>query len=50
MSISEKRSEDDATESILVGGLADQAALSSVLDTLYELHLPVVSADCLEAG
>jgi hypothetical protein len=31
----------------LVGRLA---ALSSVLNTLYGLHLPVVSADCLESG
>jgi hypothetical protein len=34
----------------LVDRLADQAALSSVLNTLYSLDLPVVSADCLESG
>jgi len=34
-------------ESVLEGRLADQAALTGVLNTLYELHLPVISADCL---
>ncbi len=50
MSISERISGDGSIETILVGRLPDQAALSSVLNTLYELHLPVVSADCLESG
>ena len=52
MSISKGRSghdENDA-ESILEGRLQDQAALSSVLNALYELHFPVVSADCLKSG
>ena len=34
---------------ILVGRLNDQAALSGVLLALYELHLPVISVDCLDA-
>lgn len=50
MSISEKILDNDAVVTILVGRLPDQTALSSVLNTLYELHLPVVSADCLENG
>ncbi len=50
MSISERISAEGGTETILVGRLPDQAALSSVLNTLYELHLPVLSADCLETG
>ena len=50
MNISERRSDDGDINTILVGRLADQAALSSVLNTLYELHLPVVSADCLKRG
>jgi hypothetical protein len=33
----------------LVGRLADQAALSGVLNSLYELHLPVLSADCVDS-
>ena len=35
---------------VLVGRLADQAALKGVLDSLYSLHLPVLSAKCLEPG
>ena len=34
---------------ILVGRLADQATLSGLLNSLYELHLPIVSVECLEA-
>lgn len=30
------------------GMLSDQAALAGVLKTLYELHLPVLSVECLE--
>lgn len=33
---------------ILAGRLADQAALSGVLNTLYELHLPLLSVENLE--
>ena len=50
MSITESRAGSGQTETVLVGRLADQTALSSVLNALYELHLPVVSADCLESG
>jgi hypothetical protein len=39
--------DDGTAESVLEGRLADQAALTGVLNTLYELHLPVISADCL---
>ena len=35
---------------ILVGRVRDQAALSGVLNTLYELHMPVLSVDCLDKG
>jgi len=41
---------DGRAESVLEGCLDDQSALSGVLNTLYELHLPVVSADCLGAA
>lgn len=40
---------DGEVESVLIGRLTDQAALSGVLNTLYELYMPVVSAECLEA-
>ena len=38
---------DGVAESVLEGRLLDQAALSGVLNKLYELHLPVMSVDCL---
>ena len=34
--------------SILVGRFVDQAALSGLLNSLYELHLPLLSVDCLD--
>ena len=33
---------------ILVGHLSDQAALSGILNTLYELHLPLLSVENLD--
>ena len=50
MSISRRTGAGGEIESILVGRLPDQAALSSVLNSLYDLHFPVISADCLESG
>ena len=35
-------------ETLIVGRLVDQAALTGVLNTLYELHLPVVSVECVD--
>jgi hypothetical protein len=35
--------------SVLEGELADQAALAGLLDTLFLLHLSVVSVECLSA-
>ena len=40
-------SDDNST---LVGRLPDQAALSGVLNMLYEKHFPVLSVECLEVG
>jgi hypothetical protein len=34
----------------LLGELSDQAALAGVLNTLYELHLPVLSVQRLSPG
>ena len=39
--------DDGKAESVLEGRLLDQAALSGILTALYELHLPVMSVDCL---
>ena len=47
MAIENLRSGSGESETVLEGRLSDQAALSGVLTALYELHLPVISADCL---
>jgi hypothetical protein len=39
---------DDEERSNLVGQLADQAALSGLLNTLYDYEFPVVSVECLD--
>ncbi len=41
---------DGRAESVLEGRLEDQSAFSGVLNALYDMHLPVVSADCLGAA
>jgi len=38
---------DGQVETVLQGHLADQAALTGVLNALYELHLPIISAEYL---
>lgn len=38
---------DGTVESVLEGHLLDQAALAGILSKLYDLHLPVMSVDCL---
>ena len=48
MRITESQNPDGDVETILAGRVADQAALSGVLNTLYELHLPVLSAEYLD--
>ena len=50
MNITPSNSERGQKESILVGRLADQSALAGILNTLYEMHRPVLSVECLEAG
>jgi hypothetical protein len=41
---------DGQQETILMGRLVDQGALTGVLNTLYELHLPVMSVQCVGRG
>ncbi len=36
--------------STLEGELHDQAALAGVLQAIYEMHLPVLSVECLSAS
>jgi hypothetical protein len=49
MQITETRGPDGQAETILVGRLPDQAALSGILNALYDLHLPVVMAECVNS-
>ena len=42
------KSEGDKPESILIGRIEDQSALSGVLNALYDLHMPVSTLECLE--
>jgi hypothetical protein len=50
MTITERASEAESPVTTLLGELADQAALAGVLNTLYELRLPVLSVERLPAG
>ena len=50
MEVTEAQGPDGDVETILAGRLADQAALSGVLNTLHELHLPLLSAQYLDEG
>jgi hypothetical protein len=49
MAITECPTGADLPVTTLEGELADQAALAGVLDTLFRLHLSVVSVECLSA-
>jgi hypothetical protein len=49
MQVTETRGADGQPETLLVGRLADQAALSGILNSLYDLHLPVLSAECVDS-
>jgi len=48
MRVTTYRSDDGRVETVLEGRLRDQAALAGVLETLYELHLVVLSVERLE--
>ena len=50
MSITISPPGSEALVTTLLGELSDQAALVGVLNTLYELHLPVLSVERLSAG
>jgi hypothetical protein len=50
MTISAIENPDGGSETMLMGRLADQAALSGVLNSLYELHMPVLSMKCLDCN
>jgi hypothetical protein len=48
MAITPDTAVDKPAVTILVGHLPDQAALSGVLNTLYEVHLPLLSVENLD--
>ena len=50
MSIRPAASEGEPGSTLLEGELPDQAALVGVLNTLYEMRLPVLLVECLSAG
>jgi hypothetical protein len=50
MNITEVKNSNDEAETILVGRLDDQAALSGVMNSLYEMHMAVLSTERLEKG
>ena len=45
--ISKHQREDQTMVTILVGRVRDQAELTGVLNSLYELHLPILSVENL---
>jgi hypothetical protein len=49
MAITTTTTADKLPVTILVGHLIDQASLAGVLNALYELHLPLLSVECLDA-
>jgi hypothetical protein len=48
MTVTEDSSYDQAAVTVLEGHLPDQAALSGVLNTLYDLHLPLLKVECID--
>jgi hypothetical protein len=49
MAVTECAEQTDAPATTLEGQLADQAALAGLLNTLFQLHLSVVSVERLSA-
>ena len=47
LDVSVWRSEDEPPVTVLTGRLMDQAALSGVMNTLYNMHYPVLSVELL---
>jgi hypothetical protein len=47
LQISTQSKSDPSTVTALVGELSDQAALSGILNAIYEMHLPLLSVEYL---
>jgi len=50
MSIRQAAADDGEPVTTLEGELADQAALAGVINTLYELHLPILLVEQLDSS
>ncbi len=50
MAISQAASESGLVVTTLTGELPDQTALAGVFNTLHELHLSVLSVECLNSS
>ena len=50
MTITTTRSADKVAVTTLEGHVADQAALSGLLNTLYDLHMVLLSVECLDGA
>ncbi len=48
MRISQKKTDQGHVVTTFEGELSDQAALAGVLNTLYELHLTLLTVSCLD--
>jgi hypothetical protein len=48
--ISSPPAEGDHALTIMLGTVHDQAELAGILSTLYELHLSLLSVQCLKGG
>ena len=48
MNLRHETSGDEIEITILKGHLPDQAALSGVLNTLYDLRLPLLNVECID--
>ena len=48
MTLTRETTAEDLKTTKLLGQLPDQAALSGVLNTLYDLHLPLLKVECID--
>jgi hypothetical protein len=47
LQINVNRSKSNTLETVLIGQINDQAALSGLLTTLYDFHIPIISVNML---
>ena len=50
MSVRQPANEDGPVVTLLEGKLIDQAALAGLLNTIYEMHLVVLSVECMSVS